>query len=141
MTEATRVRRFTLIGPAAIALAAAAVYSNTLAVPFLLDDPPSIVSNRSIRVLGHLWRVLSPPATAGVGGRPVLNLSFALCYALGGTGVTVYHAVNLLIHIFAALTLFGIVRRSLRLERPGGCPPTGGPARPCARPPVGGLAA
>ena len=47
-----------------------------------------------------------------------MNLSFALNYAVGGTAVWSYHAVNLAIHALAALTLFGVVRRTLR--RTGG---------------------
>jgi protein O-mannosyl-transferase len=48
------------------------------------------------------------------GGRPVVNLSLALNYALGGSNVWGYHALNLAIHIIlAGLTLFGVVRRTL----------------------------
>jgi tetratricopeptide (TPR) repeat protein len=43
----------------------------------------------------------------------VVNLSLAINYALGGTGVWGYHAFNLVVHILAALTLFGVVRRTL----------------------------
>ncbi len=45
-------------------------------------------------------------------GRPLLNLSFALSYALGGMNPWAYHAVNLAIHVLAALVLFGVVRRT-----------------------------
>ena len=48
-------------------------------------------------------------------GRPVLNLSLAINYALGGLNVEGYHVVNLAIHILAALALFGLVRRTLLL--------------------------
>jgi len=41
----------------------------------------------------------------------MLNLSLALNYALSGTAVGSYHAVNLLIHLLAGLTLWGILRR------------------------------
>jgi Flp pilus assembly protein TadD len=47
-----------------------------------------------------------------VGGRPVLNLSLAVNYAISGTAVWSYHALNLLIHILSGLALFGIVRRT-----------------------------
>jgi tetratricopeptide (TPR) repeat protein len=47
--------------------------------------------------------------------RPVVNLSFALNYAIHGESVWGYHATNLAIHLLAALTLFGIVRRTLTL--------------------------
>ena len=46
-------------------------------------------------------------------GRPLLNLSPAINYALGGLAVRWYHALNLAIHILAGLTLLGIVHRTL----------------------------
>ncbi len=46
-------------------------------------------------------------------GRPLLNLSFALNYAVSGLEVWGYHLVNLLIHVLAGLTLYGIVRRTI----------------------------
>ncbi|MGH7996287.1 MAG: tetratricopeptide repeat protein, partial [Opitutaceae bacterium] len=115
-SPATPPRRGVLAGYAALlALAALAAYHNTLRVPFLFDDATSIVDNPTIRHLGNLREVLLPHAGYGltVSGRPMLNLSLALCYALSGTRVWSYHALNLLVHILAGLTLFGIVRRSL----------------------------
>jgi len=102
-----------LLGGAIIVLAALAVYHNSFAVPFLLDDVPSITWNPSIHHLWPIWPSLSPPADSFVGGRPLVNLSFAINYALGGTAVRGYHALNLAIHILTALTLFGVVRRTL----------------------------
>jgi tetratricopeptide (TPR) repeat protein len=46
-----------------------------------------------------------------------VNLSLALNYALGGTGVWGHHAFNLAVHVLASLTLYGIVRRTF--ARPG----------------------
>ncbi len=48
-----------------------------------------------------------------VGGRPLVNLSLAFNYALGGTAPFGYHAFNLLVHFLAGLALFGVVRRTL----------------------------
>ena len=70
------------------------IYSNTLNVPFLFDDESSILKNTSLRHLSSLWNILHPKDTAGVGGRPLLNLSYAINYALGGTDVIGYHAVS-----------------------------------------------
>ena len=101
---------------AAVLLAAGilAAYHNTWHVPFLLDDEDSIVRNPSIRSFAT---ALFPPTGSGitVSGRPLLNLSLALNYRLGGVEPAGYHAGNLLIHFAAALCLFGVVRRSLRL--------------------------
>ena len=93
-------------------------YHNSFTVPFLFDDSHAIEENPTIRHLWPIRTVLSPPAANSfVGGRPVLNLSLALCYASGGLGVWWYHAFNLVIHLLAGLTLYGIVRRTLL--RPG----------------------
>jgi tetratricopeptide (TPR) repeat protein len=58
---------------------------------------------------------LSPPRGGGltVEGRPLLNLSLALNYAVSGLRVWSYHGLNLAIHLLAGLTLLGIVRRTL----------------------------
>ena len=45
--------------------------------------------------------------------RPVVNLTLAVNYAIGGLDVRGFHVGNLLIHLLAALTLYGIVRRTL----------------------------
>jgi protein O-mannosyl-transferase len=103
---------------AVLVLAALAAYHNTFQVPFLYDDIVSIVRNRTIHDPGNLKDVLTPVAGGfAVSGRPVLNLSLALCYAVSGREVWSYHVFNLLIHILAGLTLLGIVRRTL--QNPG----------------------
>lgn len=91
-------------------------YLNSLQAPFLLDDLTTIVANPTITQLSPLSDVLFPPGEIYSAGRPVLNLSFALNYAIGGHAVGGYHVINTLIHVAAALVLFGIVRRTL--DRP-----------------------
>jgi len=98
-----------------LTLAAVGAYWNSFNVPFLLDDSLSIGDNPSIRHLGRIGDVLSPPTTALTAARPLLNLTFALNYAVGGLSVQGYHVVNLIIHICAGLALLGIVRRTLLL--------------------------
>lgn len=95
---------------AAIVLAVLAVYSNSFFGPFIFDDRQWIVENAAIR---HLWTSLLPVPASVVSGRPVLSFSFAVNYALSGTGVWSYHALNLAIHVLAGLVLFGLVRRTL----------------------------
>ena len=61
---------------------------------------------------------MSPRANGQtVGGRPLLNLSFAINYALGGDSPFGYHLANLAIHALAALVLLGIVRRTLLMPK------------------------
>jgi hypothetical protein len=57
--------------------------------------------------------VLHPERERPVAGRPLVNASFAINYAIGGLNTRGYHAVNLAIHLAAALLVFGIVRRTV----------------------------
>jgi tetratricopeptide (TPR) repeat protein len=116
-----------------IVLAAFAAYRHSFQGAYVLDDPYSIAENPTIRHLANLRTVFSPPPGLSVSGRPMLNLSFALNYAISGTRVWSYHALNLLIHISAGLTLFGIVRRTLEKAGTGGPPVRALPTTPTAR--------
>ncbi len=106
--------RSVLLCAALLVVAICAAWSNSFNVPFVLDDLGNIADNPTIRDLGSLRAVLSPPADTGVGGRPILNLSYALNYALTGPSVTGFHVTNLLIHTLAALTLFALLRHLFR---------------------------
>ncbi|MCX7806328.1 MAG: hypothetical protein N3A38_14245, partial [Planctomycetota bacterium] len=104
--------------PALIAAACAAAYSNGLRGPFVFDDREAIVENQTITDLWRLGDVLrGPHGGTTAGGRPVLNLSLAICYAAGGLDVFHYHLMNVAIHILAALALLGIFRRTFELPR------------------------
>ena len=98
------------MGGAILAAGAIAVYSRTFSVPLLFDDNHAIVDNSTIR---HWSTAFWPPLNTTASGRPILNLSLAINYAISGTAVWSYHALNLAIHVLAGLTLFGIVRRTL----------------------------
>jgi len=100
----------TLLASGIIVLAALAAYHNSFSGPFFFDDISAITGNSTIR---HFENAFSPSPNNATFGRPLLNLSFALNYALGGMNVWGYHAFNLLIHLLAGLTLFGLVRRTL----------------------------
>ena len=96
-----------------IVAAGAATYWNSLGGPFIWDDQISVVTNRTIQ---HLWPLsdpLRPPRETPVAGRPIVNLSFAINYAIGGLSEAGYHVGNIAVHIACALLLFGIVRRTL----------------------------
>jgi hypothetical protein len=108
-------RRALALCGAVIAAAALAAYWGSFSGPFLYDDVDSVLRNVSIRSFAAAFR---PPGGLTVSGRPVLNLSFALSYAISGSAPWSYHALNLAIHVGAALLLFGIVRRTIALARP-----------------------
>lgn len=89
-----------------VVVATALAYANSFKGVFLLDDYRSIVNNSRVHQLWPLGRLLSSR-------RPVVDLTLAVNYAVNGTDVKGYHAVNLAIHIAAALALYGLVRRTL----------------------------
>jgi hypothetical protein len=102
-----------MLGGAVIAAAGFAVYANTFHAPFVFDDLASILGNPTLRSLAQAW--WPPPGQGGlsVAGRPLLNFSLGVNYAVSGFDVWSYHALNLAIHLLAGLTLFGLVRRTL----------------------------
>lgn len=105
--------------PLFVIIAGCLSYANSLNGVFLFDDVPAVVENPSIRHLWPLSSVLSPPRAGGstVEGRPLLNLSFAINYAVSGYRVWSYHVLNILVHILCGLTLLGILRRTLQLPK------------------------
>ena len=97
-----------------ISAGAIAFYWGSFAGPFVYDDIRAILENPTLH---HLASALRPPAGSDtVSGRPLLNLSFAVNYALSGYAVWSYHLLNLVIHLLAALTLYGLIRRTLALK-------------------------
>jgi tetratricopeptide (TPR) repeat protein len=104
-----------------LVICTAAVYANSLSADFIFDDYHDVVENSDIRQPSAIWRavVTSAGGKMSIHSRPVVALSFALNYALGGMQAWQFHATNVAIHILAGLTLFGIVRRTLLLPRGG----------------------
>jgi tetratricopeptide (TPR) repeat protein len=106
---------------AVLAIAIGVVYHHAVRVPFIFDDVVGVKQNLSIV---SLWPLVGTPNNRGplnplpnlpTAGRPLVNLSFALNYAIGGENPAGYHAINIVIHFVAALLLWEIVNRTLRL--------------------------
>lgn len=108
--------RDVLVRAAVIALAAALVYFNSLAAPFIFDDEVAVVANPAIRSIGGAW---SQPRDTPLAGRPVAAVTFAVNFAASDGGPTAYRATNIAIHIACALMFFGLLRRTLLLPRLG----------------------
>ena len=104
------------LAPAILILVLLAAYANCLTAGFIYDDFYDIVENEHLR---RLWPPWSPLVDHVQGKtflhtRPVVVLSFAANVALGGIeNAWRFHAVNLVIHVLAALTLFDLVRQTL----------------------------
>ena len=104
---------------ALIALSVVIAFSTAMTAPLVFDDVPAIKENASIRQLTPFSVPLSPPANTSVTGRPIVNVSLAVNYAINEAfGISPiatfgYHVANILIHIACALLLFAVVRRTL----------------------------
>lgn len=98
-------------GVAVIVFAGLIAYANSFTGAFILDDRHVLVENTRLHQFWPMWRWLATST------RPCVDATLALNYALGGARVWGYHAVNLGIHLLAALALFGVARRTLMTER------------------------
>ena len=97
----------------ALALAGSLAYANSVRRPFMFDDVSAIIDNDRIRQLDYA--VFLPERERPVAGRPLVNLSFAINYALGGLDVTGYHVWNIALHLLCGLLLFAVVRDTIGL--------------------------
>jgi tetratricopeptide (TPR) repeat protein len=95
--------------PALIVLVGCFVYANSLAGVFVFDDFEHILEDQRIRApWSYRLEILRI-------GRPALTISLALNHALGGASPWGYHVFNIIVHVLAGLTLFGLIRRTLQL--------------------------
>lgn len=101
-------RTILYLAPLIIVFAGFLAYQNSFTGPFIFDDKAGITGNESIKDIGTALRL-------NFSQRPILYLSLAINYALGGLEPWPYHLLNLVIHILAGLALYGIVRRTLLL--------------------------
>ncbi len=91
--------------------ACVAAYWNSFGGVFLFDDEFHIEKPRIIRQLFPPWDLI-------VGRRrPILDISLAINYAISGLETWSYHLVNMITHGIAGLALFGVIRRTLLLDR------------------------
>jgi Tfp pilus assembly protein PilF len=92
-------------------------YCNSFSGPFLFDDAMNIRDNFAIRRLWPLSEMMWGPLGTGVAGRPVVQTSFAINYAVHGLSVGGYHIANLVLHTLTGLLLYGVIRRTLQTPR------------------------
>lgn len=93
-----------------LVIAGLLIYANSFAVPWAFDGAHLIRDHQPIRQWWPPW--VSMRGTP----RPVAMFCFAVNYALQGPEVWGYHLTNLAIHVLAAMTLYGIVRRTLKRD-------------------------
>jgi len=119
-----------------LAVAGGWAYSTSFAGVFVMDDKFAIADNPNIKALWPLTRSMSAPDESPVSARPIASLTLAINYAVapadvrdvlspGGPSAPAdarerflrnvwgYHLFNLLLHVLAALVMFGVIRRTL----------------------------
>ena len=93
-----------------------ALYGGFLDNGFHYDDEHSIQQNSHIRRLGNIPDFFADPSQFSVDAdksmyRPLLLVSYALNFALGGFSVRGYHVFNLLLHALNACLVCWLARR------------------------------
>ncbi len=107
-TPPERTTRAGRIGPALVVAGLTAwAYAESFSGVFLFDD----LEHLRPGAFDRFW----PPAV--LGSRPLVYLTFYGNYRLGGWNPFGYHAVNLGVHLTAALLLLALWNRTLQLPR------------------------
>ena len=96
-------------------LLGAAFYSNTLDVPYYLDDYHNITENHTLRLSSLTVEGLNNVFSGGpLKARPVAYLSFAINYYFHQYNLYGYHLVNIAIHILTGFLLYLFIRITFR---------------------------
>jgi tetratricopeptide (TPR) repeat protein len=116
------------LAPGIVLLLSLLAYAPTLGNGLAFDDAVVIGENQLIKALHHVPQMLTTNYWAGIEQpdlvslthlyRPLVIISFALNYAVGGLKPLGYHAVNILLHAGVSLAVYG-VGRHLFLSRLG----------------------
>jgi tetratricopeptide (TPR) repeat protein len=111
-------RHLTPLIVAVLITAPFAIYSNNYQHAYHLDDAYTLVSNPSIRSLSAIPSYFVDPGTytsvrSQADYRPILQVSYALNYRLGGYDTRWWHFTQILLHTIVTLGLFALARRIL----------------------------
>ncbi len=112
MTTQGETRNYLLI--LLLVVAIFATYSNSLYNSFHFDDNHSIVNNPYIRYPANIPYFFTSPNMFSVDRgarmyRPILLLTYAINYQIGGYNVLGYHIVNILLHILNSILIYIIL--------------------------------
>jgi len=113
-------RRLTGLLALALVFITLVAYATSFSGTFVFDDERQILKNPEVTEYS-IGKLLDKST------RPVVNLTLAMDYRLGGgkeltsadeiPSTTPFHVTNLVIHCLAVLTLFGLIARTLGLPR------------------------
>src|SRR5262249_298461 len=111
-------RHRTALAFALIAVLGFIAYANGLINGFHFDDFEGIVDNTALHDLKNIPSFFTKPILFRLAyqsdWRPILQITYALDYAVGGSDPMVFHATDLLFHIAAAWMLFLIAGEILK---------------------------
>ena len=98
-------------------------YGNSLHNDWQFDDWSSIVNNEAIQSLSNTAKFFTDPrAFKDEAGdflhmfRPLLLVSYALTYAIGGLSLPVWHIVQIAFHIGCTLLVFLLIKETIKSE-------------------------
>jgi tetratricopeptide (TPR) repeat protein len=99
----------------ALATAVAYAYATSLPVGFYFDDTYGIAQNPSVRTLANIPRYFVDPFLLtihrdNVDVRPILQITFAINYAISKYAPWSWHVFNILVHVITAMLVFRCVR-------------------------------
>jgi len=119
-------RRWRWLPTAGLAALPFLVYANGYDHAYQLDDTYTLVTNPSVRSLANIPRYFVDPGTytsvrEQVDYRPVLQVSYALNYAINGYRMQNWHFTQILLHALVTVGLFLLCKRLLAL---GAGPPS-----------------
>jgi Flp pilus assembly protein TadD len=120
-------RRTLAIVVASVVALGLAAYSNSFGNPFQFDDLHSIVDNPYVRSLKHVPTYFADARTftrflPNADYRPLLQVTYAIDYAIAGYAPWIWHATNLAMHLWVAVCLFLLGRRLVGIERVSDAP-------------------
>lgn len=100
-----------------LSVAVIGVYLNSFSGAFVFDDRATLVANPHLDRLWPPGEAFAAPPKSPLRDRPVVSFTFSINRLLAGPSPASFHGGNLLIHLAAALFLFGVIRRSLLSPR------------------------
>ena len=111
--EGEETRRQCLTTCAVLAVLACVAYLNTLGHEFVSDDQAQIVNRIGAGDFRSLHTIFTTDHFGGHRGgyRPLVTLSFALNYYVGGMAPLTYHLSNILLHAAVTVLVYRVIRR------------------------------
>lgn len=114
--------RWHLVTMAALLLAAALPYLNTLGNGFVYDDQQQVLLNPYLRSFHYLRPIFTTSVWSFLGGaagvtnyyRPLMTFAYLLCFQAFGASAFAFHLLNLLMHLGVVVMVYQVTMRLFR---------------------------